>query len=389
MRVTEPAELEVERLLRRRVLPSDAPFAVVGEPTSDAQRACLEALRRALIDAGHPEHEAPGASTRVVLLAVDHEHPRPFRRRSASTFVVGVVRAPVQTVDVGRSGYPFLVRALANLCIYLVPEGSRETPYVLTPELGVYRLPEEVRLAGSDGPGQLYRQIAPLALSRLVIANTFVRDLPPALWEGTDATRELARFGSRLGSLGVLPAPFPLDGLLTASDRRHVQHLYGIGGLSYGNLSVRHHDDAFWMSASGIDKSRMQTVGRDLLLITGLEANGTNLSVRVSVPPALAAPRRASVDAIEHWMIYRRHRDVGAIVHVHAWMDGVPVTEVNYPCGTVELAAAVADLVARFPDPAQAVVGQKNHGLTITGRTLEDIFERIDGRLRTQVPMAA
>jgi hypothetical protein len=33
------------------------------------------------------------------------------------------------------------------------------------------------------------------------------------------------------------------------------------------------------------------------------------------------------------------------------------------------------------------VVGLKNHGLTITGITLDDIFDRIRGKLRTEVPM--
>ena len=43
--------------------------------------------------------------------------------------------------------------------------------------------------------------------------------------------------------------------------------------------------------------------------------------------------------------IYQAHPDVGAILHVHAWMEGIPATDVNYPCGTQQLAVAVADLV--------------------------------------------
>jgi hypothetical protein len=33
------------------------------------------------------------------------------------------------------------------------------------------------------------------------------------------------------------------------------------------------------------------------------------------------------------------------------------------------------------------VVGQRNHGLTITGHSLDEIFERIDGRIVRKVPM--
>ena len=66
--------------------------------------------------------------------------------------------------------------------------------------------------------------------------------------------------------------------------------------------------------------------------------------MRLSVPPNVK-PRRVSVDAIEHLMIYREHPEVGAILHVHGWMAGAVSTEVIYPCGTEELALEVAELV--------------------------------------------
>ena len=46
-------------------------------------------------------------------------------------------------------------------------------------------------------------------------------------------------------------------------------------------------------------------------------------------------------------MIYQEHPDVGAILHVHGWIEGTVSTDVNYPCGTLQLAASVADLVRR------------------------------------------
>ena len=79
--------------------------------------------------------------------------------------------------------------------------------------------------------------------------------------------------------------------------------------------------------------------------------------------------------------------DLGAIVHVHAWIEGTPATEINYPCGTLELAESVAELVRAAPDPSRAVVGQRNHGLTITGHSLDEIFARVDGKLVRAVPM--
>ena len=87
-------------------------------------------------------------------------------------------------------------------------------------------------------------------------------------------------------------------------------------------------------------------------------------------------------------MIYHEHPSVGAIVHVHAWMDGISSTEVNYPCGTIQLARAVAELVRQEPKPSQAIIGLKNHGVTITGTSMDEIFERIEGKIIPQVPMS-
>ena len=106
----------------------------------------------------------------------------------------------------------------------------------------------------------------------------------------------------------------------------------------------------------------------------------------LSVPPNVE-PRRVSVDAIEHWMIYQAHPDVGAILHVHAWVEGVPATDINYPCGTAELARAVSDIIDAEPDPTRAIVGLRNHGITATGDSLLEIIERITPNLLRQVPM--
>jgi ribulose-5-phosphate 4-epimerase/fuculose-1-phosphate aldolase len=163
-----------------------------------------------------------------------------------------------------------------------------------------------------------------------------------------------------------------------------VQRLYGIGGLSYGNLSVRKDEGRFWMSASGVDKSRLRKIGSDILMVTGydMDENAIVLSV-----PSVVEPRRVSVDAIEHWLIYKEHPEVNAIIHVHAWMEGVPTTLFQYPCGTYQLGQAVAEKVREARDPAEAIVGLKNHGLTVTGRSLSHILDRIDGKLLKHVPM--
>ena len=138
------------------------------------------------------------------------------------------------------------------------------------------------------------------------------------------------------------------------------------------------------MSASGVDKSTAREPGRDILLVSDYDAEDGKIVL--SVPPDVE-PRRVSVDAIEHWMIYREHPDVGAILHVHAWIEGIPATEVNYPCGTEELARTSSKLLAAEPDPAHAVIGLRNHGITATGASLGEILDRIEPQLQPQVPM--
>jgi ribulose-5-phosphate 4-epimerase/fuculose-1-phosphate aldolase len=95
-----------------------------------------------------------------------------------------------------------------------------------------------------------------------------------------------------------------------------------------------------------------------------------------------------SVDAIEHWLIYQAHPEVGAIVHVHAWIAGVAAADVNYPCGSEELAHSVSALIDAESDSAHAVVGLRNHGITATGSTLDEILDRIEPHLLTEIPMA-
>ena len=228
------------------------------------------------------------------------------------------------------------------------------------------------------------QRLEPLATSRLVIDNEWIPDLEPELWDGDEVTADISESGRRLDELDLLPSPFPVEEYLSGRDLRHVMRLYSVGGLSYGNLSARKDDTRFWMSASGVDKSKLESIGRDILMVKDFDdERGV---IVLSVPPGIE-PRRVSVDAIEHWMIYQAHPDVGAILHVHAWMEGIAATDVNYPCGTQELAVAVADLVALEPDPAHAVIGLRNHGLTCTGDSLSEILDRVAPKVLRQVPM--
>jgi ribulose-5-phosphate 4-epimerase/fuculose-1-phosphate aldolase len=349
----------------------------------------VDGLRAEMTDEGYLERSRPGPDVQVVLHCVEADRVRPYRRKNAPTFVVAIAHLSDRPTDVLRTGYPLLVRGLANLAVIVSDGPEGPAAHFVTLEQGTYAVEHD----GDDDKffAQVFARVEPLASSRLVIANEFRVDLPRPLWQGDEQTSQIGRAGEHLDALDLLPAAFPIEEILSERDLRHVRLLFGIGGLSYGNVSARRLPATeselgpeFWMSASGVDKSNLREVGRDVLLVRGYDPEHD--SIVLSVPPDVK-PNRVSVDAIEHWMIYREHPEVGAIVHVHAWIEGTQATEINYPCGTLELAESVADIVRVAPDPSRAVVGQRNHGLTITGHSLDEIFERVDGKLVRAVPM--
>jgi len=349
-------------------------YAIHGVATSDGLRELAEEAGRILEQAGFTPTDAAGAD--FVLNLIDHDEPRPFRRRSRGTFAAALHERP-ETPGLPAE-YPLLVRALANIVLCHVPG---EGVWLTTMEQGHFL----VEGTGSELARALVGQLLPVATARLVIDNEFRTDLEPELWDGDEITRELREAGERLDKLGLLPNPFPIEDVLSERDLRHVKRLYGIGGLSYGNLSQRKDETRFWMSASGVDKSKLEQPGRDILLVSDYdEENGR---IVLSVPPGVE-PRRVSVDAIEHWMIYQENPDVGAILHVHAWVEGIDSTQLVFPCGSEQLASAVADLVRNDAEPARAIVGLRNHGITAVGENLTEILDRIEPKVLRQVPMS-
>ena len=349
-------------------------FAITGDATDGLGDLTAEIV--GVLEARGFVPAETGEEAGIVLNVVDAERPKPFRRRAKGTFVAALWSAPAPPEDDLRETYPMLVRALANISLCRIP--GRGVLFT-TMERGHYLVPEGPGLAAG-----VVDRLEPLATSHLVIDNEFRRDLEPELWQGDDLTREIGAAGRRLDGLGLLPSPFPVEELVSPADLRRIKRLYAIGGLSYGNLSARKDADRFWMSASGVDKAKLSEPGRDILLVSGYEPRTRRIVL--SVPPEVE-PRRVSVDAIEHWMIYRENPEVGAILHVHAWVEGIEATDVNYPCGTEELATNVARLVAAAPDPAHAIVGLRNHGITATGTSLLEIIDRITPDLLRQVPM--
>jgi len=369
-------------------------FAVIKNDSEPERDLIAAAIERTCLAHGH-ELGSPETGVQFVLNLTGPDSPRSFRRRAQSVFVFSLVtlaHPPESPQGLRSLCYTLLVRTLSNILLCAVPHAAPHANgsepayemYFTTPEAGFYHL--------AFDPEKVYERIIPIAGARFAIANRFSEDLPERFWQTSPVIERIKKGGNELDELGVLPAPFDLHKVLSEASIRHIYKLFEMRSLSYGNLSARERipelgETTFWMTARGINKARLSKVGWDILLVKGFDRQA--VQALVSVPPDHDPKVRVSVDAVEHELIYRTFPGVGAIVHVHAWMDGVPCTGQNYPCGTIELAEDVARLLARTGRPERTAVGLRNHGLTITGPDLDEIFGRIRGHLRTEVEMMA
>lgn len=358
-------------------------FSVIKNGTDQLRDFVAEAAIEACIRNGN-EYVLNGEKINFVLNLTTIEQPYVFRRKSKNVFVVSFVTGHNLNGNLQSVCYTTLVKTLSNLLICAVPSGDGIRLYFMTPEAGFYQLP-----CDSD---KIYQRILPIVSAHFATENTFTTDLPKAYWDGSPIVEKIQHYGKVLDSLNVLPVPFPLPEVLDEREMRHLYKIFGITGASYGNLSARENipelgDTTFWMTGRGVNKAKLSTVGKDILLVKGFDLEeGTAF---ISQPQEFERKARVSVDAVEHYLIYKTFPDVGAIIHVHAWIDGVLCTRQNYPCGTRELAEEVVNLLKQTENPSCTAVGLKNHGLTITGPSLEEIFARISNTLQTTVPMFA
>jgi ribulose-5-phosphate 4-epimerase/fuculose-1-phosphate aldolase len=339
-------------------------------------------LTRTFLKHGHQQTGIENGINFVFNLT-DFQNPCIFCRKSKAVFVISIVEVPAIDDSLRSNCYRALVRSLSNLLIAVSPALPSDV-YFTTPEAGFYRVALEEET--------IYKRILPIAGAHVAMDNRIITDLPQAYWKTSPVIEQIKKYGKILDEMGILPTPFPLHAILSPEDIDHLYRLFQVKGLSYGNLSARERISGFdfhtfWMTARGVDKSNLQAPGRDLLLVTGIEEESGK--IQISVPPQYDPKVRVSVDAVEHELIYRTFPGVGAVVHVHAWMDGIKCTRQNYPCGTLELAAEVVNLLKKESRPERSIVGLKNHGLTLTGHNLDEIFDHMTGRIRTEVPMFA
>jgi hypothetical protein len=297
-------------------------FAITKDHADRLRDRVADGIIESLLQHGH-EISTENNGISFVLNLTDIHAPRAGRRRSQSVFIISVVAADGDQRTTRSLCYGTLIRTLSNLLICASPsDGERsataDSPevYFTTPEAGFYHIP--------FNPDEVYRCMLPIAGSHYAIENRFSIDLPDRLSTPSPIVAKIRNYGMELDTLGVLPAPFPLREVLSEDELRHLFKIYGITGLSYGNLSAREYvpeigDTTFWMTGRGVNKANISKVGWDIYLVKGFDYE-TGEAV-VSVPADHNPKGRVSVDAVEHELIYRTFPDVGAIVHVHAWME--------------------------------------------------------------------
>jgi hypothetical protein len=358
-------------------------FSFAGQWKGDRIHWFVTGLQAVMLSRGHRYVEDPDEAS-LVINFFPREEPRPFRRRGQAVFLVSVTEFAPGEKSARQAipeGYPLLVRSLANLLIgYHRAGDSHPDAHFITPEQGYYRVRNNGPAIPSSNASTRGSSHWPLPTRD---RQHLRPDLPEELWDGDEITRVHPSGRKRLDAR---PPPGPLpdrgDPLGTGPETPQA-------ALRAGWALLRKHlgtpgRDPFLDERLRGRQVEPRDIGRDILLVKDYDAerggHGPFGPSRRRAAAGLGGRDRALDDL-------PGTPEVGAILHVHGWMDGIPSTEFNYPCGTYELGQAVADIVREHPDPSRAVVGLKNHGLTITGPSLDEIFDRIEGNSNA-VPMS-
>jgi ribulose-5-phosphate 4-epimerase/fuculose-1-phosphate aldolase len=151
-------------------------------------------------------------------------------------------------------------------------------------------------------------------------------------------------------------------------------HNRGLVGELEGNLSFRTRL-GFIISGTGVtlDALTPETISEVTGVVYGL--NKTSVYIKGAVVP--------SRETILHSQIYEERPDVNAIFHVHdkhvisqAEKLGIPVTSVEKPAGSIELAQEAVKLLKSGKDIRYFVL--KNHGVIALGNSLDEAGKLVE-----------
>jgi ribulose-5-phosphate 4-epimerase/fuculose-1-phosphate aldolase len=276
--------------------------------------------------------------------------------------------------------YEIGLQIMANLAGYIELEGDGPYDYtmtLITPERG-----HEIVKGSPEAGAELSDTLVRRSDVVYVDENVVHADLPEDLWSGTDVTRAMQEMAVRLDSLDLVPSAVPLDGLSDKQKRRFFKVL-GLKQVSYGNMSARHDAETFWMTGRGVNKAKLEVIGRDIILVSNFDRGEGK--IHLSVPPG-QDDARASIDSSIHAAIYEAFPEIGAMIHIHSFVDNVVYTDDHYPCGTRELCDSTIDALRLTEDPNRTILGLANHGILVTGADLEDAWDQIEARLSDLVP---
>jgi len=305
-----------------------------------------------------------------------------IERRTYQDFVgIFFIGEPVET-DAQRvvRSYEIGLRCMANLAGYTEVTGDGAKDYkmtLITPERG------HELLEGGDGDVDwLFDLLLQRSDVTYIDENIVHTDLPEELREGTEVTRKMQEMARRLDDLDLVPAAVGLEGLSDRARRRFFKVL-GQKQVSYGNMSARHDGDVFWMTGRGVDKAKLDVIGKDILLVS--EFNPGEREIHVRVPPGFE-DSRVSIDSSIHATIYREFPEIGAMIHIHWFAPDIVYTDEHYPCGTIELCESTLDGLKQTDNPVRTILGLANHGIIVTGSDLEDCWAQIEAKLPAMQP---
>jgi ribulose-5-phosphate 4-epimerase/fuculose-1-phosphate aldolase len=305
-----------------------------------------------------------------------------IERRTYQDFVGIFFIADAAESDAQRvvRSYEVGLRCMANLAGYTEITGDGPQDYrmtLITPERG-----HEVLTGSDDAADWLFDLLLQRSDVTYIDENIIHSDLPEDLHDGTDVTRKMREMARRLDDLNLVPSAVVLDGLSERARRRFFKVL-GQKQVSYGNMSARHAGDVFWMTGRGVNKAKLDVIGKDILLVSKFDPDARE--VHITVPPGFE-DSRASIDSSIHAAIYREFAEIGAMIHIHWFVDGIVYTDEHYPCGTIELCESTLNGLRQTDDPLRTILGLANHGIIVTGADLEDCWAQIEAKLPVLEP---
>jgi len=305
-----------------------------------------------------------------------------IERRTYQDFVgIFFLGEPVES-DAQRvvRSYEIGLRCMANLAGYTELTGDGPQDYrmtLITPERG-----HEVLEGADDAVDWLFNLLLQRSDVTYIDENIVHADLAEELRAGTEVTAKMQEMAKRLDNLDLVPSAVALDGLSDRARRRFFKVL-GQKQVSYGNMSARHDDEVFWMTGRGVDKAKLDVIGKDILLVSKFDPGARE--VHITVPPGFD-DSRVSIDSSIHASIYREFPEIGAMIHIHWFVDGIVYTDEHYPCGTIELCESTLDGLKETDNPLRTILGLANHGIIVTGADLEDCWTQIEAKLPALQP---